>query len=87
MNKTDPKYHVGDRVRIISSVIGSKHADEFIGTEQEVDRVIWCDLCGRYEYRIKDKALLWCDDDFEFASQVDLPEFDTSESDLLSLFS
>lgn len=85
----DSKYHVGDKVRIVGNRLSPEEMDEFAGTEQEVRRVQWCDICGRYEYRIKNSLLIWCDDDFEFDIQTeipDLPEFSTEVSDLTSLF-
>lgn len=83
----DSRYHVGDKVRIVCTSLNPEEMDNFAGTKQEVKSVQWCDLCGRYEYRIKDNFLLWCDDDFEFDTQTELPEFSTEVSDLTSLFS
>lgn len=83
----DSKFHVGDKVVITNNTLNYDSADSFVGTKQEVKSVQWCDLCGRYEYRVKSNSLLWNDDDFEFDIQTELPEFSTEVSDLTSLFS
>ncbi len=82
----DSKYHVGDKVRIISNRLSPEEMDKFAGTKQEIKRVQWCDICGRYEYRIKNNLLIWCDDDFELDEQTELPEFNASELSLKDLF-
>lgn len=82
----DSRYHVGDKVRIICARLDPEEMDTLAGTEQEINSVQWCELCGRYEYRIKNNALLWCDDDFEFDVQTELPEFNASEISLKDLF-
>ena len=82
----DSRYHVGDKVRIVCTSLDPEEMDAFAGTKQEVKSVQWCDLCGRYEYRIKDNSLLWNDDDFEFDIQTELPEFSASEISLKDLF-
>jgi hypothetical protein len=82
----DSKYHVGDKVRIVDGRLSPEEMDEFAGTIQEVKSVQWCDICGRYEYRIKNSLLLWGDDDFEFDAQTELPEFNASELSLKDLF-
>lgn len=82
----DSRYHVGDKVRIVCTSLNPEEIDVLAGTKQEVESVQWCDLCGRYEYRIKDNLLLWNDDDFEFDIQTELPEFSASEFSLKDLF-
>lgn len=78
----DSRFHVGDKVRIITDRLAPEEMDRLAGTKHEIKTVQWCDLCGRYEYRVKDDVLLWCDDDFEFDVQTDLPEFCASEFSL-----
>ena len=82
----DSRYHVGDKVRMVNNRLTPEEMDEYAGTIQEVKSVQWCDMCGRYEYRIKNDPLLWCDDDFEFDVQTELPEFNASEISLKDLF-
>lgn len=82
----DSKYHVGDKVRIVNDRLTPEEMDKYADTIQEVKSVQWCDICGRYEYRIKNDLLLWCDDDFEFDVQTELPEFNASEISLKDLF-
>lgn len=82
----DSKYHVGDKVRIVSNRLTPEEMEEFADTIQEVKRVQWCDVCGRYEYRTKNNQIIWCDDDFEFDIQIELPEFSASEISLKDLF-
>lgn len=82
----DSKYHVGDKVRIVNNRLTPEEMDRFADTIQEVKSVQWCDICGRYEYRIKNDTLLWCDDDFEFDVPAELPEFNASEISLKDLF-
>lgn len=82
----DSKYHVGDKVRIVNNRLTPEEMDKFADTIQEVKSVQWCDICGRYEYRIKNDSLIWCDDDFEFDVQTELPEFNASEISLKDLF-
>lgn len=82
----DSKYHVGDKVRVVDNILSREMAGDFIGTEQKVREVRWCELCDRYEYRVTGSALLWCDDDFEFDTQTELPEFNASELSLKDLF-
>ena len=86
MIEMDSRYHVGDRVRIVANTL--RPEDEcIIGTIQEIKTVQWCEMCGRYEYRTKRGSLLWCDEDFEFDIQTELPEFSASEISLNDLFS
>lgn len=82
----DSKFHVGDKVVITNNTLNYDSADKFVGTKQEIKSVRWCDLCGRYEYYIKENTLLWSDDDFEFDIQTELPEFSASEISLKDLF-
>ena len=82
----DSRYHVGDKVRIVSNRLSPEEMDKFAGTKQEVKSVQWCYICGRYEYRIKNDSIFWCDDDFEFDVQTELPEFNASELSLKDLF-
>lgn len=80
------KFHIGDKVVVTNNTLNYDSADAFIGTKQEIKSVRWCDLCGRYEYRVKGNSLLWNDDDFEFDIQTELPEFSASEISLKDLF-
>lgn len=82
----DSRYHVGDKVRIVSDSLYPED-DGLIGSEQEIKTVQWCESCGRYEYRIKGNNLLWSDMDFEFDVQTELPEFSASEISLNDFFS
>lgn len=82
----DSKFHVGDKVVLTNNTLNNDSAYVFIGTKQEIRSVRWCDLCGRYEYRIRGNSLLWNDDDFEFDIQTELPEFNASELSLKDLF-
>lgn len=86
MIEMDSRYHVGDRVRIVSDYLKPED-DGLIGFEHEIKSVRWCELCNRYEYRIKRGGLLWCDNDFEFDTQIELPEFSASEISLNDFFS
>ena len=87
MEEMDSRYHVGDTVRIITDRLTPEEMNELNGTIHEVKSVRWCDICGRYEYRVKGNWFIWCDDDFEFDIQHELPEFDASGANVLDLFS
>ena len=86
MIEMDSRYHVGDKVRVVTNTLRPEDTD-IIGTKQEIKTVRWCDMCGRYEYYIARSSLLWCDEDFEFDIQTELPEFSASEISLNDLFS
>ena len=81
----DSKFHVGDRVRIVFNSLRPEDGD-LVGSKHEVKTVQWCEMCGRYEYRIKNSGVLWCDMDFEFDMDIELPEFSVSEVSLKDLF-
>lgn len=87
----DSKYHVGDKVRVIDDYLDidtdNEERDERVGKSATIRRVQWCDVCNRYEYRISGSGLIWCDDNFEFDIQDELPSFDVSEVNILDLFS
>lgn len=82
----DSRYHVGDKVRVVTNTLRPEDTG-IIGTKQEIKAVKWCNMCGRYEYRIKINSFLWCDEDFEFDIQTELPEFSASEISLNDFFS
>ena len=86
----DSRYHVGDNVRIVDTLLdidmGNKLRSSRSGAHTTIRSVTWCDLCGRYEYRVRGDTFIWCDDNLEFDDQQELPEFNASEIDLESLF-
>lgn len=91
MEEMDSKYHVGDTVRIIDTSLDidpyNEERDTYGGEAVTIRLVKWCDMCNRYEYRISKGNLIWCDDNFEFDIQHELPEFDASGANVLDLFS
>ena len=91
MKEMDSKYHVGDKVRIVGTYIdidtGNVERDRYAGECATIRKVEWCNMCHRYEYRIDESSLLWCNDNFEFDIQNELPEFDASGANVLDLFS
>lgn len=91
MKDMDSRYHVGDAVRVIDTFLDidqyNEERNEYGGKSTTIRSVSWCNLCDRYEYKINKCNLVWCDNNFEFDIQHELPEFDASEVDLRELFS
>lgn len=91
MKEIDSKFHIGDTVRIVNTYLDIDLFDNgrtrYAGEFATIRRVQWCDMCNRYEYRINKCDLIWCDDNFEFCIQHELPEFDASGANVLDLLS
>lgn len=90
----DSKYHVGDSVRIIGvdkCAFGlNGYMRSLVGEVRTIRRVNWDDDRGCYSYHIdNDRHGVWTWDDSCFEPEVppELPEFNTSGADLVSLFS
>lgn len=91
----DSRYHVGDKVilrSVYDCVFGyTEQMEDIVGTSRTIERVLWNDSYGCYEYYINDRDAdgRWSYDDtcFEPEAPTELPEFDVSSVDILTLFS
>lgn len=87
----DSKFHVGDRVLVGSvsrCVFGfNDDMEEMEGKCVTIRRVVWNQSYKHYEYNIEENGWYYDDSCFEFFESVELPEFDVSAVDILSLLS